>query len=128
LAEIGEHVVVILSTHIVEDVSDLCRAMAIIHHGQVLLTDEPAAAVGALRGKVWEKAIPKAELADHERRYRVLSTRLFAGRTRIRILSGEQPDPDFEPVAADVEDVYFATIQTRNGRDNGATAEGSVPS
>jgi ABC-type multidrug transport system ATPase subunit len=126
LAEIGENVVVILSTHIVEDVSDLCRAMAIIHQGKVLLTDDPARAIGALRGRVWEKAIPKAELPDCEARLRVLSTRLFAGRTRIRILSDEKPDGGFEAVAADLEDVYFATIQGLTGRGNGATAAEAV--
>src|SRR5689334_9419032 len=79
LSDIGENVIVILSTHIVSDVSDLCRSMAILHEGKVLLTAEPAAAIAAFEGQIWEKSVDKPELSAHEARFNVISTRLFAG-------------------------------------------------
>jgi ABC-2 type transport system ATP-binding protein len=111
LAEIGENVIVILSTHIVSDVSDLCSAMAILHHGQVKLTGDPAAAVERIVGRVWQKTIDKGELASHAERYPVISTRLFAGRTNIHVFGDARPDPTFHEVAPDLEDVYFATMR-----------------
>jgi ABC-2 type transport system ATP-binding protein len=111
LSEIGENVVIILSTHIVEDVSDLCRRMAIISQGRVLRSGDPREVIDSLRGTIWEKSITKAELADHQERYTVISTRLFAGRTLIHVVSPERPDAGFEPVAADLEDVYFQALR-----------------
>ena len=111
LSEIGENVVIILSTHIVEDVSDLCRRMAIISQGRVLRTGDPREVIDSLRGTIWEKAITKAELADYQTRYTVISTRLFAGSTLIHVVSPERPDPGFEPVNADLEDVYFQALR-----------------
>jgi ABC-type multidrug transport system ATPase subunit len=111
LAEIGENVIVILSTHIVGDVSDLCRAMAILHRGRVLLSGDPTEIVARFAGLVWEKTVDKAELAAYEERHRVISTRLVAGRTRVRVHAPEQPDPSFAPAQADLEDVYFSTIK-----------------
>lgn len=111
LSAIGENIIVILSTHIVSDVSDLCRTMAIIHEGRVRAAGDPGALVDALNGKVWKKAIARAELADYQQRFRVISMRLFAGRTLLHVLSDEQPEAGFEPVVPDLEDLYFATIR-----------------
>ncbi len=111
LADIGEDVIVILSTHIVDDVSDLCRRMAILHQGRVLLSGEPARLIETLAGKVWQKTTEKHELAEHAARFRVISTRLYAGRTRIRVVGDERPDASFEPAVADLEDVYFDAMR-----------------
>jgi ABC-type multidrug transport system ATPase subunit len=110
LAEIGENVVVILSTHIVEDVSDLCPAMAIISGGKIVREGSPAELVRQLDGRVWTKAIDKAELDDYRARYDVISTRLFAGRTVIHVLSDADPGDGFEPFRGGLEDVYFSTL------------------
>jgi ABC-type multidrug transport system ATPase subunit len=117
LSAIGENIIVILSTHIVSDVSDLCRNMAIIHKGQVRAAGDPAALVEALQGHVWRKAIERSEIADYQQRFRVISMRLVAGRTLIHVLNDALPEPGFEPVVPDLEDLYFATIR---GADNGA--------
>jgi ABC-type multidrug transport system ATPase subunit len=111
LSEIGENVVIILSTHIVEDVSDLCSRMAIISHGQVLLTGVPREIIDALQGSIWEKAVAKNELPEYQSRYQVISTRLFAGRTLIHVFSSRHPGDGFEAVPADLEDVYFHTLK-----------------
>ncbi|HEY3056611.1 MAG TPA: ABC transporter ATP-binding protein [Thermoanaerobaculia bacterium] len=110
LAEIGENVVVILSTHIVEDVSDLCSRMAIISGGRVLTEGEPAQAMRAIEGKIWQRVIPKEQLADYEQQHAVISTRLVAGKTVVHVFSEERPDASFEPVPASLEDVYFSTL------------------
>ena len=110
LAEIGEQTVVVLSTHIVDDVADLCANMAIIAKGQVLQTGEPNDAIDALRGKTWRRTIDKAELAQFEEAHMVISTRLVAGRTVIHVFSDEVPD-GFAPVDPDLEDVYFVTLK-----------------
>ncbi|MBL0028719.1 MAG: ABC transporter ATP-binding protein [Rhodanobacteraceae bacterium] len=110
LAEIGENVVVILSTHIVEDVADLCPRMAIINQGQVLLTGEPLEAIRSLDGRVWKKVVSKDELPDVQLRLTVLSTRLVGGRPVVHVLSDTQPEPGFEQVAAGLEDVYFGQL------------------
>jgi len=107
LAEIGENVVVILSTHIVEDVSDLCSQMAIISGGRVLMSGDPQDAVRELKDKVWRRVIAKHELDDFQSRYTVISTKLVAGRTVIHTVSDAQPDSTFEPINASLEDVYF---------------------
>jgi ABC-type multidrug transport system ATPase subunit len=111
LAEVGENVVVILSTHIVEDVTDLCPRMAIIAGGRVRLAGEPREAIRSLDGRVWRKTVDKAELAGHERTHAVLSTRLVAGRPVIHVLADAAPDPGFESVPADLEDVYFGELR-----------------
>jgi ABC-2 type transport system ATP-binding protein len=110
LAEIGENVVVILSTHIVEDVSDLCPAMAIICDGRIVREGAPTELVGQLSGRIWMKTIDKAELEDHRQRYQVISTRLFAGRTVIHVISDSDPGDGFSPVEGGLEDVYFSTL------------------
>jgi len=101
LAEIGENVVVILSTHIVDDVSDLCSQMAIISGGRVLMSGDPQAAVGELEGKVWRRVVAKQELDDFQRRFTIIDS---------------QPDPSFAPVNASLEDVYFHYTRA-NGHD-----------
>jgi ABC-2 type transport system ATP-binding protein len=111
LSAIGEDIIVILSTHIVSDVTDLCRSMAIIHQGRVLLSGEPQKLVSSIAGKVWIKSIGRADLAVCSDRYRLLSMRLFGGRTLIRVMSDFPPDSGFEPAAPDLEDLYFAGIK-----------------
>jgi ABC-type multidrug transport system ATPase subunit len=111
LAEIGEQVVVILSTHIVEDVTDLCPRMAIMNKGQVLLTGEPMAAISALSNQVWRKQVSKAALPDYEARLNVLSKRLIGGLPVINVFSTDCPEPGFEQVAPDLEDVYFQRLR-----------------
>jgi ABC-type multidrug transport system ATPase subunit len=111
LSEIGENIVVILSTHIVEDVSDLCRRMAVISHGRVLLTGDPASALDTLRGKVWSRTVDRADLPGYERDLDVISTHLFGGRTIIHVYATERPGPGFDPVDAGLEDVYFSTLK-----------------
>jgi ABC-type multidrug transport system ATPase subunit len=124
LAEIGENVAVILSTHIVEDVTDLCPTMAIMNKGQVLLTGEPNAAIEALRNQVWRKQVTKAALAGYESRHTVLSTRLVAGHPVIHVFAGERPEEGFEQVAPDLEDVYFQRLrqQARQAAPRAAAA------
>jgi ABC-2 type transport system ATP-binding protein len=116
LSAIGENVVVILSTHIVEDVSDLCSRMAIISEGEVLLTTEPQKAMADLHGKVWESAVPKGALAALEARHRVISTHLAAGRTLVHVHSEDHPGEGFQAVEADLKDVYFTALSARGGR------------
>ena len=111
LAEIGENVAVILSTHIVEDVTDLCPTMAIMNKGQVLLTGKPNAAIAALANQVWRKQVTKAELPRYEANHTVLSTRLVAGLPVINVFSNECPEQGFEQVAPDLEDVYFQRLR-----------------
>jgi ABC-2 type transport system ATP-binding protein len=111
LSEIGENIIVILSTHIVSDVSDLCRNMAIIHKGQVLLTGDPTVLVASLSGRVWKKSIRQSEVSGYREKYRVISMRLFAGQTLIHTLHDHQPEAGFESAEPDLEDLYFATIR-----------------
>lgn len=110
LSAIGQNVIVILSTHIVSDVSVLCRQMAIIHHGRVLVTGDPTALVGTLEGTLWQKAIEPADLPAFRTRYQVIADHLLGGRTFVHVFSPQRPD-GFEPVTADLEDFYFATIK-----------------
>ena len=110
LASIGEEVIVILSTHIVADVAELCSQMAIIDKGEMLMEGQPQEAVTAIRGTVWKKTIARRELADYQRRYDVLSTHLAAGRTEIRVVHAEVPGDLFVPADATLEDLYFSTL------------------
>lgn len=111
LAEIGEQVVVMLSTHIVADVTDLCPHMAMIVKGQVLLQGEPQAAIDGLKDKVWRKRVSKAALTEYQQRFNVLSSRLVAGQPQINVHADSQPDDGFEQVEPDLEDVYFLKIR-----------------
>jgi ABC-2 type transport system ATP-binding protein len=110
LAEIGENVVVILSTHIVEDVSDLCPRMAIISDGRIVREGSPAELLASLKGRIWTKTIDKAELEALRASHRVISTRLFAGRTVVHVLADSNPGKGFANVAGGLEDVYFSTL------------------
>ncbi len=114
LAEIGEQVIVILSTHIVEDVTDLCPNMAIIHGGRVLFEGTPDDAIAGLRGRVWQRFIAKSELPEYEQRCRVISSRLAGGRPFLHVLGEEAPDPGFAPGTPDLEDVFFTRIRGWN--------------
>ena len=110
LAELGENTVVILSTHIVDDVRELCTDMAIIHQGEVLLKGNPAEAIDAIKNKVWRKRIAKNELEEYRQNFRIISEKMIAGQPEIRVLSDQQPDASFEGVESHLEDVYFSQI------------------
>jgi ABC-type multidrug transport system ATPase subunit len=114
LSEIGENVIVILSTHIVDDVSEVCSNMAIIKNGRLLLADRPQAAIDNIREKTWKQVIAKHDLKLFRKDYNVISTRLSAGDTIIHVLDDRRPGPGFEPVAPDLQDVYFATLNLTN--------------
>lgn len=110
LSELGENTIVILSTHIVEDVKELCTNMAIINQGQVLLKGNPLKIIENLEGKVYQKTITKPELESYKNNYQVISERLFLGKPIIHILSDTNPGNGFSPINADLEDVYFSQI------------------
>ncbi len=110
LAEIGENVVVILSTHIVEDVSDLCPRMAVLAGGKILLQGAPGKLMGDLAGRIWRRAIDKSELEQMRDKHQVISTRLAGGRTVIHVLADSNPGAGFEGVPGGLEDVYFSTL------------------
>jgi len=118
LAEIGEQVVVILSTHIVDDVADLCPRMAIISKGDLLMTGKPSDAIAALRERVWSKLVVKGALKDYQSRFTVLSTRLIAGEPLIHVYSDTRPEEGFTPVIPGLEDVYFQRLRTHAGGDS----------
>ena len=111
LAEIGENVAVILSTHIVEDVTDLCPTMAIMNKGKVLLTGRPMDAIAELESQVWRKQVEKSELKRYEQDFTLLSTRLVAGSPVIHVFSADRPEVGFQRVAPDLEDVYFQRLR-----------------
>jgi ABC-2 type transport system ATP-binding protein len=120
LAEIGENVVVLLSTHIVEDVSDLCQAMAIIADGRIVRQGKPATLMQELDGRVWTKAVDKAEIPALRARYQLISTRLSGGRTVVHVLSDDDPGDGFAVHRGGLEDVYFASL---NAARNPAAAK-----
>jgi ABC-type multidrug transport system ATPase subunit len=113
LAEIGENVIVILSTHIVSDVSDLCASMAIINKGEVLLKGDPATLTASLSGRVWQKTVARDELDQARAAYPVVATRLTAGRTLVTAVAPARPGDGFQPIEPTLEDVYFAAIAGR---------------
>ena len=110
LSELGENSVVILSTHLVEDVSELCTNMAIINKGKILLEAQPLQAVASLKGRIWRKLIDKHTLAPLQTEYKIISAKLLSGRTLVHVYSPENPGGSFEPVEPDLEDVYFSTM------------------
>lgn len=120
LAAIGEQVVVILSTHIVDDVADLCPRMAIISNGEVLMTGDPREAIKALRERVWSKLVTKTALPEYQGRHAILSTRLVAGQPLIHIYSEAPPGDGFAAVDPALEDVYFQRLRLH--RDTTAAA------
>jgi len=114
LSELGENTVVILSTHIVEDVKELCTNMAVINQGQVLLKGNPLKIIEDLEGRVYQRTIVKSELDTYKENYQVISEKLFLGKPIIHILSDTNPGDGFSPVKADLEDVYFSQIFSSN--------------
>lgn len=110
LSQLAENTVVILSTHIVDDVKELCTNMAIINQGKVLLQGNPRTAINNLQGKVYQKTIQKTELPDYKAQYEVIAEKLFLGKPIIHILSETNPRNGFLPVNASLEDVYFSQI------------------
>ena len=112
LAEIGEDIVVILSTHIVSDVSDLCRQMAILHRGNLVQTGDPQVLTEQLRGRIWRKVVAKSEVEAHQSNLQVISTRRIAGRTLLHVHADQRPDASFEPAEADLEDLYFFAMRS----------------
>jgi len=110
LAEIGENRVVILSTHIVEDVRELCTRMAIIHRGEVRFAGSPDEAIAGLEGQVWEKQVEKDDVPRLEREHRIISSKLVAGRPVVHVLADDVPEAGFEPAAVTLEDVFFTRI------------------
>lgn len=110
LSEIGENVIVILSTHIVEDVMELCTNMAIIDKGLLLYAGAPGVAVEALAGKIWSKAIAKTEMEQYADRYQIISSKLVAGKPLIHVYSDAAPGEGFHPAQPDLEDVFFSKI------------------
>ena len=113
LSEIGENTIVILSTHIVEDVNTLCSNMAIICFGEVLMQGKPKEGLAMVQGKIYRKVIDKSELDQYRKDFHVISTKLIEGRLSLRIESDEIPGNGFESVPADLEDVYFSFISRK---------------
>lgn len=120
LSEIGEQVVVLLSTHIVEDVHDLCPEMAVLAHGKVILQGKPASLTNTLQGQIWRKTVSKDALPHYQASFNIISTRRIAGSIQLHLLSGERPDQGFEPVHPDLEDVYFSALMgaQRSGKED----------
>ncbi|MCS4194923.1 ABC-type multidrug transport system ATPase subunit [Salinibacter ruber] len=112
LSEIGEDSVVLLSTHIVADVRELCTQMAIIREGEIIFEGAPEAAIADLEGQIWRKTVTKETLPEHEETCNVVSTKLVAGRPVIRVHASARPGPDFEAADPDLEDVYFTQMRT----------------
>jgi ABC-type multidrug transport system ATPase subunit len=110
LSEIGENVIIILSTHIVEDVRDLCNNMAILSEGKIVLQGNPVALSNGLEGKLWTKTIKKDHLKEYQANFKVISTRLFAGKTQIQVLADQQPSADFKAFSPDLESLYFSSL------------------
>ena len=108
LSQLGENTIVILSTHIVEDVSTLCSSFAIICQGEVLYAGEPDNAVNEMEGKIFSKAIDKGKLPYYQSKFKVISTQLKTGRLHIRVLQDRDPGNGFEPATPNLEDVYFS--------------------
>jgi ABC-type multidrug transport system ATPase subunit len=114
LSEIGENTIVILSTHIVEDVSHLCSNMAIISRGELLISGQPSQIIDSMEGKIWKKTIQKTDLPSYLQEHKVISTTLLAGQSVIHVYSDDRPDVTFLPVETDLEDVYFTVISDKS--------------
>jgi ABC-type multidrug transport system ATPase subunit len=122
LAEIGESVVVILSTHIVDDVTDLCPRMAILVGGRIVEVGTPADLIAGLRGRVWQASIDRSTLDEARTRLPIVSTRLRSGSTMVRVVGDAAPEAGFAPAEASLEDVYFATLHRHRNANAGAVA------
>jgi ABC-2 type transport system ATP-binding protein len=113
LSEIGEQVIVILSTHIVDDVKSLCNQMVVMNKGQILLEGTPAEAVETVQGRIWQASIEKTELTEYKKNFNVISQHVSEGKMLIHVFAHEKPDNAFEAIEATLEDVYFSSI-TKN--------------
>lgn len=111
LSEIGENIIVILSTHLVEDVRNLCTQMAIINKGELLLFGNPEQFIAQIHGKVWKKYIDKNELGQYQNQYKIISTQLQASKLSVKVFANENPQNGFEQAEGVLEDVYFSTLQ-----------------
>ena len=120
LAEVGENVVVILSTHIVEDVADLCPRMAVLVGGKVQLEGAPSDLIASTAGMIWEKTIPRTEYGAYDAKYQIISSRLMAGQSVIHIMSEADPGEGFTSVSGGLEDVYFTTLARTRGESAAA--------
>lgn len=112
LSDIGSDKIVILSTHIVEDVADLCNHMAVINQGSVILTGQPLQLIDQIQGKIWKRFIEKSELATYQSQYQVISSRLTSGRTLIHVYADNHPGDGFTQAQGNLEDVYFSAMAT----------------
>jgi len=110
LSEIGENVIVILSTHIVEDVRDLCPKMAILSNGKIITQGNPSELVATINGKIWSKIVPKKDVDVYKKAFDVISTKLVSGATQIRVLSEHKPEAGFDVIKPNLEDFYFTTL------------------
>jgi ABC-2 type transport system ATP-binding protein len=115
LSDIGDNKVVILSTHIVDDVTNLCPRMAIIAKGQIVREGRPSELINDLRGSMWVKTVDRGEVEDHRNRHKLISTKLYAGRSILHVSSDTDPGDDFVSHEPDLEDVYFSTLLSANG-------------
>lgn len=113
LSEVGENIIVILSTHIVEDVSNLCEKMAVMNLGQVMFNGKTTEALDLLKGKIYKIVIAKEELADYRQQFNVISTRVAEGKIVVHVMSDSLPDHKFIPIEGDLEDVYFSYINAK---------------
>ncbi len=127
LSELGQNSIVILSTHIVDDVSELCSRVAIIDRGRIRLEDDPQAAVARLHGRIWRRVVTRDDLAKHQERFAVLSTKLLAGRTVVRVLADARPEAGYEPAEPGLEDVYFAAMRIAHAPETKAFAADAPP-
>lgn len=116
LSEIGEQVVVILSTHIVEDVHDLCPEMAVMANGKIILQGKPANLTEALNGKIWFKTVSKEEVSSCQSSMQVISTRRIAGKVQLLVLANSCPETGFEPFYPGLEEVYFSALPGKEDR------------
>ena len=112
LSEIGENVIIILSTHIVEDVRDLCKNMAILSQGEIIAKGNPSELVNTIHNKIWSKIIAKKDIEAYKKAFHTISSKLVSGDTQIRVLSDTKPEGGFKPVSANLEDLYFATLSS----------------
>jgi len=115
LSDIGENKVVILSTHIVDDVTNLCPRMAVIAKGHIVREGKPSDLINDMRGSVWVKTVERVDVEDHRNRHNVISSKLYAGRSILHVLSADDPGDDFTSHEPDLEDVYFATLHSESG-------------
>ncbi|MCO6164346.1 ABC transporter ATP-binding protein [Flavobacterium sp. NRK F7] len=113
LNEISEDIIIILSTHLVEDVKNLCKEMAIIHNGTLLVKGKPTDFIDELTGKLWQKTIDKKQLIQYEKEYNVVLTQLNMGTVTIHVQSDAQPDTSFRPILPNLEDVYFSILNQK---------------